>query len=452
MQSDMNRHTETLRVIYQGAMRSVDAGAAVQREIRCFGSSLTIGDFDCDLQKIRRIVVIAVGKAATPMYKAAISALQCRLEVEAVVVSPFALQSNTHLTFCPAAHPTPDERSRRAAEKVLAKLHGADEKTVVLFLISGGASAMIELPLDPNISVADTAEFYRALVGSGLPIGEMNTVRKHFSAVKGGRLACAAKRAAAVCTLIISDVPSGSLDSVGSGPSMPDPATREDCRSTLKLLMERTSLPASIVSFFQGPLFAETPKAHDPVFERNYYAGILSSDDLAAAAKRAASAAGFHVILDNTCDEWDYRDAGKYLLDRARELRKNHPRFCLVSVGELSVPIAGPSGAGGRNQQFALWCAKELSKGPDQMAVLSAGSDGIDGHSPAAGAVADWTTCERARHLDLDAQRFLTAYDSHSLFAALGDTIVTGPTGINLKDLRIVMSIPELEPQRGTRA
>jgi hydroxypyruvate reductase len=377
------------------------------------------------------------------MYQGAVAALRHRLEIEAVVVSPLLLASNRQLTFCPAAHPTPDERSRRAAAIILKKLRRIDERTIVLFLISGGASAMVEQPLDPGISIADTARFNRVLVTSGLPIAEINTIRKHFSAVKGGRLACAAARAAAVCNLVASDVPSGSPDSVGSGPSLPDPTSCQDSLSTLNRVLETTPLPASVVSFFHGPLFVETPKPGDPIFARNHHANILSSDDLEAAASRSAGAARFHVVHDNTCDEWDYRKAAKYLLERASELRRHHPLLCLVSVGELSVPIEGPSGKGGRNQQFALWCAMELARRQEQMAVLSAGSDGIDGQSPAAaGAIADATTCGRAHQLNLDAQCFLSAYDSNSLFAALGDTIVTGPTGINLRDLRIVMSLP----------
>lgn len=376
------------------------------------------------------------------MYEAAVLALRHRLEIDAVVVSPTALKSNTRLTYFRAAHPIPQALSRQAATTVLAKLQGVDERTIVLFLISGGASSMIEQPVDATISVADTARFYQGLLDSGLSIIEMNTIRKHFSAVKGGRLTCAATRAAAICTLIVSDVPAGSLDSVGSGPSMPDSSSRLDCRKALQSIMGKMDLPKSVMSFFDGPLFVETPKPNNSFFRRHYYTNILSSNDLEVAASRSAHLAGFHVVHDNTCDEWDYREAGTYLLERARQLRKNHPNLCLISVGELSVPIEGPCGDGGRNQHFALWCAIELARKHESMAVLSAGSDGIDGRSSAAGAVANASTCRRARQLRLDAKQFLDKYDSASLFATLGDTIVTGPTGINLRDLRLIMSLP----------
>ena len=438
----MSKYTDKLRAIFHGTMQAVDVSAAVQRAIRCYGSSLHIANFECNLKEVNRILIIAIGKSATPMYEAAVVALRHRLEVEAVLGSPLPLASNRQLTVCPAAHPIPDEHSRRAAATILTKLRAADERTLVLFLISGGASAMVEQPLDPGISIADTARFYQALVTSSLPIAKINSIRKHFSAVKGGRLACAAARSAAVCTLVASDVPSGLTDSVGSGPSLPDSTNRQECLEALHHVMETTMLPDSVSSFFHSKLFVETPKPDDPIFARNYSANILSSDDLLAAASRSASAAGFHVVHDNTCDEWDYRKAANYLLERASELRRHHPALCLVSVGELSVPIEGPSGKGGRNQQFALWCAMEIARRQEQLAVLSAGSDGIDGQSPAAGAVVDATTCGRARQLNLDAQHFLNAYDSNSLFSALGDTIVTGPTGINLRDLRIVMSLP----------
>jgi len=163
----------------------------------------------------------------------------------------------------------------------------------------------------------------------------------------------------------------------------------------------------------------------------------LSSDDLAAAVVRLASDASSHVEIDNTCDEWDYRDAGLYLLERSRDLESRYPSFCLISVGEISVPTEGPIGRGGRNQHFALWCAGELAKGSDRMAMLSAGSDGIDGNSPAAGAIADATTWERARRAGFDGERCLREFDSYPLFQALGDLVVTGSTANNLRDLRI---------------
>jgi hydroxypyruvate reductase len=166
----------------------------------------------------------------------------------------------------------------------------------------------------------------------------------------------------------------------------------------------------------------------------------LSSDDLAEAAAQLAQAAGFHVELDSTCDEWECGDAARYLLERMAALARIHPRTCLISVGEISVRINGRSGRGGRNQHFALSCAIELARERSPITVLSAGSDGVDGNNPAAGAVADWTTCTRARERNIDAQRCLDMFDSFSLFDALGDTIVTGPTGNNVRDLRILLS------------
>jgi glycerate 2-kinase len=441
----MTNFSELLRGFFTEAIRKVDVAAAVESEIWCAGTNFSLGELYCDVKDVRRLLVIAVGKAASAMYEGAVRGIERCLDagvrVEAIVVGPVSPEPRENMIFCPGSHPIPDEMSRWAAEIVMARLQSVDERTAVLFLVSGGASSMMEQPLDPAISVEDMAEFYRCLVVSGLPIREMNVVRKHFSAVKGGRLAERAGRAAAICTLIVSDVPDGSLSSVGSGPSVPDDSTTTDCLSILNRLMERAVLPETVVRFFGGPLFVETPRPNDAAFQRSYAKAILSSEDLAAAVARMASRAGFHVEIDNTCDEWDYRDAGLYLLERSRDLGSRYPSFCLISVGEVAVAMEGPGGRGGRNQHFALWCAGELARRGDHIAMLSAGSDGIDGNSPAAGAIADATTWGRARRAGFDGEQCLREYDSYTLFQALGDAVVTGPTANNLRDLRIFIGV-----------
>ena len=333
----MTNFSELLRGFFTDAIRGVDVVAAVEREIRCDGTNFYLGDLCCDVGDVRRLLVIAVGKAASAMYEGAMRGIERCLDagvnVEAIVVGPVSPEPRENMIFCPGSHPIPDEMSRRAAEIVTLRLQSVDQQTAVVFLVSGGASSMMEQPLDPAISVEDTAEFYRCLVGSGLPIREMNVVRKHFSAVKGGRLAERASRAAAICTLIVSDVPDGSLSSVGSGPSVPDDLTRAHCLSILSRLVERASLPETVMHFFAGPLFVDTPRPNNAAFQRSYAKAILSSDDLAAAVVRLASDASSHVEIDNTCDEWDYRDAGLYLLERSRDLESRYPSFCLISVG-----------------------------------------------------------------------------------------------------------------------
>jgi hydroxypyruvate reductase len=426
--------------IFSQAMRRTDPGGAVGKQIGCDGTTLTLGNASIPLNELERLQIVAMGKAAAPMYRAAALLLRgTGLPFEGVVVAPEPpLEPLEHGTFHAGAHPTPDRRSLRAADAVLSLLNTVTGRSAVLFLVSGGASAMLERPLDPRVSLEDAAAFHRALVGSGLAIGQMNALRKHFSAVKGGRLAQAAAQARAQCTLLISDVPPGELDTIGSGPTLPDSTTLAECRELLAKI--RGSLPASVVAYFDGPLCVETPKAGDEAFARASWAAVLSSEDLAAAAHAAGQVAGFHVEIDNTCDEWEYREAARHLLERSAVLARRHRRSCLISVGEISVAIPGSAGEGGRNQQFALWSAAELARSGQRATVLSAGSDGIDGNSRAAGAVCDETTVARAERLGLHVEDALADFNSGPLLRAVGDDIVTGPTGNNVRDLRMVLT------------
>ncbi len=248
---------------------------------------------------------------------------------------------------------------------------------------------MMELPLDPAVSLAETAAFHQALVASGASITEINCVRKHFSAVKGGRLALAAGDA--LChTLLVSDVPAGHEDALGSGPTLPDSSTVADCREILARYHLLPQFPASVRNFFESGALPETPK---PADLNSKAAVLLSAEDLARAAAHRAESLGWTAIIDNSCDERDYQDAATYLLERVRDLRRRHSRVCLVSAGEIAVKLppasSAPVGIGGRNQQFALYAASLLSPEDGEIAILSAGSDGIDGNSPAAGAVVD---------------------------------------------------------------
>ena len=322
-----------------------------------------------------------------------------------------------------------------------------------MFLISGGGSTLFDLPLDPRISLADTVAFHQALIASGATIAEMNTLRKHFSAVKGGRLAAAAPRAGRL-TLQIVDVPARHADAVASGPTLEDPSTVEDCRELLDRYRLLETFPPSVRRFFSRPDLPETPgdKAalQDAAVKRDEarrakdLATLLSNRDLLQAARERAAALGYEVIVDNSCDDWPYDRAAAYLVDRLIQHRQQRPgrKLCLLSGGEVTVRIDRTPGVGGRNQQFALGCALLLERQlPDQqMVCLSAGSDGVDGNSPAAGAIVDPSTAARARSLALDPEAALAALDAFPVFTALGDALLTGPTGNNLRDIRILLS------------
>ncbi len=389
------------------------------------------------------MVVIAIGKAGTAMFEplreTMIPGLVRGQMLRAVVVAPNPpVWRDARVRYFPARHPLPGPESLAAAQAILDLLQECERDCLILFLISGGASAMIEKPMQDTIGLDDTIRFYEGLIHSGLSIEKMNVLRKHFSQVKGGRLAVAAQ-GSRQCTLLISDVPGSALDVIGSGPTLPDPSTVEECRSLVEENFEDLRMPESVLSFFRGPQLDETPKESHAAFLRAGWISLLSSDDLYREAAGLATAAGFHVVVDNTCDDWDYRDAAAYLIERLTELRRSHGRVCLISVGELSVRLNDAPGMGGRNQQFVLECALRLAGGAPAT-VLSGGSDGVDGNSPAAGAVCDEKTVDRANLLGWDVQAALRGFDSFPLFEALGDHIMTGPTGNNLRDLRLLLT------------
>jgi hydroxypyruvate reductase len=336
-------------------------------------------------------------------------------------------------------HPLPNAESIRAADAMLKTLNAMNESSLVIYLVSGGGSAAAEKPIDNEISLHDLIATYRALVNSGAPIGEINAIRKHLSAIKGGRLAQAAYPAHQV-SVFVSDVPDNAPDALASGPSMPDSTTAEDCYAlATKYKMQ---FPPSVQELFEPCALDETPKSDDPAFIRARWWTVLSNAALLKTAAEEGWRQGFIVEVDNNCDDWDYAKAADYLLQRLRDLRREHERICLLSGGEVTVHVEN-GGSGGRNQQFVLYCGERVSaeKIPgESICILSAGSDGIDGNSPAAGAVADGTTLERAKGCGFDASKHLSAFNAYPFFEALGDAIVTGPTGNNLRDLRILLA------------
>ena len=307
------------------------------------------------------------------------------------------------------------------------------------------------------------------LLASGAPISEINTLRKHFSAVKGGRLAMAAPEAAKV-SLLLPDVPLRSLDALSSGPTSPDHSTVADVRELLAKYDLSPKLPPSIRAFFdredlpespgnkgwRPPFFPKLPWGEAPptrardsrrherrgrAFRDSVFEVLLSSHDLIENARALAEKAGYFTVVDNSCDDWDYADAARYLLERFNALRAIHLRLCLISVGEVTVKMDRAPGAGGRNQQFAMACALELEQYQgERLTVLSAGSDGIDGNTRSAGAIADPTTVTRAHAFGFHLKSSLAAFDSCPMFTALGDAVVTGPTGQNLRDLRLLIA------------
>jgi hydroxypyruvate reductase len=433
-----------LRAIFTETLDAIAVRSVMQRMVNFGDGMLRITDVAYSLADFRRIIVVAIGKAAVPGAEILLQQISvCRPDdtrLQAIVVGPGEILSAAcAIEQWPGSHPIPDSNSRSAARRLINLLRDTTAQDLVLFFISGGASAMVELPLDESISVEETAEFYRALVHSGLTIAEMNTLRKHLSAVKGGRLAQLAAHAAK-CTLLISDVPDAMTDVIGSGPTLPDSSTCAQCWQLMRR-PELKSIPQRVRDELESAELPETPKEGLECFRNAQSRVVLSTATMLSAAAKASERYGFHAAVDNTCDDWDYRDAAEYLLDRALVLGREHPRLCLLSGGEVSVQVSSESGRGGRNQQFALYCASLLRGSAHAVSVLSAGTDGVDGNSPAAGAVVDATTVERAGELQGDVHDALERFDSYPLLERIGDAIVTGPTGNNVRDLRIVMVV-----------
>jgi hydroxypyruvate reductase len=467
----------TANEIFTGAIGACNIATAFDRRIRFEGNTLHrlipdgSGPASINLSDYKRIFVIAIGKVSGPMLDTLLDRMTRRKGLRGICCSnQLPKRRNWRFRYFEGGHPVPNEESFAAARAALVMLRKARKDTLIFFLISGGGSAMFDLPLDPQISLDDTIAFHQLLLASGAPISEMNTLRKHFSAVKGGRLAIAAPEAAKV-SLLLPDVPLRSLDALSSGPTSPDHSTVAEVRALLEKYDLKAKLPPAIRAFFEREDLPESPgnkgwrppffprlskpdvlparrvtaaavmSGEEDAFSKSVFELLLSSHDLAENARALAQKAGYDVVVDNSCDDWDYADAARYLLGRFHTLRAVHPRLCLISVGEVTVKLDRTPGAGGRNQQFVMECALELEHHPgERLTVLSAGSDGIDGNTRSAGAVADPTTVTRAHTFGFHLKSSLAAFDACPMFTALGDAVVTGPTGHNLRDLRLLLA------------
>ncbi|MGC1618816.1 MAG: DUF4147 domain-containing protein [Candidatus Acidiferrum sp.] len=430
------------RRIFQETISAIDIPEAMQRKLHLAGNVLRLEDLEVDLRAFARVRVIAIGKAAHEMVEGLETLLSGHFSVEGIVSAPTPPKPAVEgMTYFVGGHPTPDEQSWKAAQAILASLKECDEKTVVFFLLSGGGSALVELPLDERQTLEDVQHLHRALVTCGAPIDAINTVRKHVSAVKGGRLAVAARRAT-IIALAVSDVPVGKESALASGPTLPDPTTVANVQRVIEEYSLREKLPLALLRWLDEGKMPETPKQGDTAFQNAQFSLLLGLDDLFHPAHHTTEAAGFLACCDNATDDWPVETAAEYLLAQLNEMRKANPgqRVAVIADGEVSSPVNG-KGIGGRNAAFVLACVKQIAG--EKIAVLSAGTDGVDGNSPAAGAVADGETLERGRAIGLNARYMFHESDSYSYFARLGDTIVTGPTGNNLRDLRILLAEPD---------
>jgi glycerate 2-kinase len=465
----------TATEIFTGALDACNIESAFDRRLRFNGNVLRrlmpdgTGPETIDLSSYRRVFVVAIGKAAGPMVDVLLDRMKRRKGLRGICCSNvLPKKRNWRFRYFDGGHPLPNEESFAAARTALALLKKAKKDTLVFFLVSGGGSALFDLPIDQAITLKDTQGFHESLLASGAPIDQINTLRKHFSQVKGGRLAMAARDAMKI-SLLLPDVPLRSLDALSSGPTSPDHTTVDDVRAIIAKYDLAPKFPPAVRAFFEREDMPESPgnktwrpqllpklagmvmarritaaaimKDEDGAFRDSVFEILLSSHDLVENTRALAEQAGYYVAVDNSCDDWDYADAARFLLERFHTLRSSHPKLCLISAGEVTVTLNRTPGAGGRNQQFALACALELAKHRGEpLTVLSAGTDGIDGNTRSAGAIADPTTVARAEAFGFDPGKALVEFNACPLFTALGDAVVTGPTGHNLRDLRLLIS------------
>ena len=391
-----------------------------------------------DASRYRNVYVIGAGKAGASMAQAAERVLGRRITAGLVNVKDGHVAKLRRIELNECGHPVPDDRGVAGAERIAAIASSAQKDDLVVCLISGGGSALLPLPAAP-ITLEEKQSVTRLLLACGADIHEINTVRKHISRIKGGQLARLATPAA-VEALLLSDVIGDDLDVIGSGPTAPDASTFADAARILEKYNIFGRVPASVRErIAQGKRgeIPETPKPHDPVF-RKVRNSIVGSNRLALdRAARHARESGFHTLVLASEIQGETREIARMHAAIAREVvctsQPVRPPACLITGGETTVTIKG-GGLGGRNQEFVLAAAIDIAGLPN-VVVFSAGTDGTDGPTDAAGAIADGDTLRR----NPEAQRFLDANDSYRYFESLGDLVTTGPTNTNVMDVRIIL-------------
>ncbi len=431
---------KTAEHVFRHTLAAIDIPAALARKLDRRGALIRAGgSSDIDLSGFREIVAIAFGKAALAMARSLHEILTPEFPPDGILVVPAPPSSLLPgwKTFV-GGHPVPTAESFAAGRAILERLARCGGQTLVFFLISGGGSSLVERPLDPGPTLADFQQLNSALITCGAPIEEINVVRKHLSATKGGRLAAAAPLSTKL-TLAISDVPEGEESALASGPTVPDPSTVDDTERIALKYGLLAKLPASLRGMIERRGLVETPKDGDAAFARARFEILLGERELLHAAHHCCEAEGFTCLVDTETDNWPLEKAAEHLLVQLEILKRQNPRrrVAIFAGGEVSSPVTG-DGIGGRNSAFVLACVPKIAG--KRIAVLSAGTDGVDGNSPAAGAAADGETLARALAVGLDPGEFLRRSDAHGFFSRLDDVIVTGPTGNNLRDLRILLA------------
>jgi glycerate-2-kinase len=423
--------------IFSTALKAVDPNNAVSGEADTIRSLFEKGQYS-------RLLVVGFGKAACPMAKAVEDSIGNLPYTGAVITkyghcAPHFAPRN--IAVFEGAHPVPDAKGMEGTSRIIELLMQADEKTFVLCLVSGGGSALLVSPYD-GITLEEKQKTTHLLLKAGADVYELNTVRKHISMVKGGRLSGLAYPSG-VLSLILSDVMGDALDVISSGPTAPDTSTYADALHVLIKYALIDKVPASVREIIERGIkgdIAETPKAGTPVFDRVENIIIGSNIIALQAAKIKAEELGFRSEIVSSAVKGEAREAGRWLAKEALKNKQSKTRsspLCLISGGETTVTVKGP-GLGGRNMEFALGFADEI-KGTEGITLLSAGTDGTDGPTDATGAIVDGRTISLAEAKGLNLKEYLGYSDSYHYLQKIDSLLITGPTGTNVMDVQIVI-------------
>jgi glycerate 2-kinase len=429
---------KAMEEILRAGIDAVDPERAVQRYVRREGETLYVGEDSYSLERFGRIILAGAGKGSAPMAKALGDILGDRLSSGLIIVKYGYGMALKETSVIEAGHPIPDEAGMRGAKELLGRLKECTEEDLVICVFSGGGSALLPAPIPP-LTLEEKQACTRLLLECGATIDEINAVRKHLSRTKGGQLAKEAYPAT-VISLLLSDVVGDRLDVIASGPTVPDESTYGDCMGIVERYDLADRLPKAVVEHFKAGIegcVPETPKQGDPVFSRVRNLIVGNNRECLLAAQDKAASLGYHALVLSSQIEGEACEVARVLGAVAKEIHQSgspiEPPACILAGGETTVTIHG-TGKGGRNQELALAFAMAID-GWEGISLFSAGTDGTDGPTDAAGAFSDGATCGRAREAGLDPRAFLEANDSYSFFKSLGDLITTGPTRTNVMDM-----------------
>jgi glycerate 2-kinase len=441
-QTKLNSMRLDAETIFNSALCAVNAFGAVKKYCRVDNNTFYIDQVPVNLSQYKNIYIIGAGKASAHMGAAIEEILEEKITDGILNVKYKHTLPLKKIKLIEAGHPIPDENGCAGAQKILHIAQQATKDDLIICLISGGGSALLPLPAPP-LTLADKQTTIRTLLSCGTPINEINVLRKHMSLIKGGRLAEAAWPATLV-SLIISDVVGNPLDIIASGPTVGDPGTFRDCMDIITKDNICDRIPASVTKFIQNGINGNIPETQKPgtkIFDQTINMIIASNTEALSAAKKSAESRGYNTLILSSMIEGDTRQAAHLHTAIAKEIHKTGNPVpspaCILSGGETTVNLTG-TGKGGRNQEFALASAVDIAD-ENRMVILSGGTDGTDGPTNAAGAVVDSCTIQKAKVLALNPVDFLKNNDSYHFFQKAGGLLMTGPTGTNVMDLRIVL-------------